>query len=209
VHDVVVTKEAPNYRLIDAAMILVLDFGSQYTQLIARRVRESRVYCEILPCTADVAEVAGAQPDGHHPVGRPGERVRADAPQLAQRHPRARRPVLGICYGMRIMNVAGGAEVARADRREYGRTRSRCSTSTDLFLGFTSTASVHRVDVARRPHGVAARRLDAAREQRQRADPAFRDPTQRLFGIQFHPEVVHTERGQRDYANFVLGRLSA
>ena len=190
-------------------MILVLDFGSQYTQLIARRVRESRVYCEILPCTVDVAEVAARKPTGIILSGGPASVYVPSAPQLARGILDLGVPVLGICYGMGILNVQAGASVARAERREYGRTPVEVLDDRDLFRGFpigghTTVWMSHGDRMETLPDGwtVLARSANAPIQ-------AFRDPTRRLFGVQFHPEVVHSERGSEMLANFVHGVCGA
>ncbi|HZR83224.1 MAG TPA: glutamine-hydrolyzing GMP synthase [Candidatus Binatia bacterium] len=185
-------------------MIIILDFGSQYTQLIARRVREANVYCEILPCTATVAEVAERRPAGIILSGGPASVYVESAPQLARGILDLGVPVLGICYGMGLLTRAGGAEVARADRREYGRTPVRVLDSTDLFLGFTTGEKTtvwmsHGDRVESVPEG-----WTVLAESHNAPIQAFRDPTRRLYGIQFHPEVEHTERGREIYANFLF-----
>ena len=190
-------------------MILVLDFGSQYTQLIARRVREARVYCEILPCTVDVEQVVKRKPQGIILSGGPASVYVPSAPKLAQGILEIGVPVLGICYGMGILNVSAGASVARADRREYGRTPVAILDDADLFRGFAPSSEVtvwmsHGDRMESLPAGwtVLAKSANAPIQ-------AFRDPTKRLFGVQFHPEVVHTERGSEMLSNFVLGVCGA
>ncbi|MFM7144178.1 MAG: glutamine-hydrolyzing GMP synthase, partial [Alphaproteobacteria bacterium] len=185
-------------------MILILDFGSQYTQLIARRIREANVYCEILPCTASVDEVAARKPAGIVLSGGPASVYVPGAPKLAQGITRLGVPVLGICYGMGILNTEAGADVARAERREYGRTQVSVLDASDLFLGFTEGGETtvwmsHGDRMESLPDGwtVLARSANAPIQ-------AFRDPTRRLFGVQFHPEVVHSDRGVEMFANFLF-----
>ena len=190
-------------------MILVLDFGSQYTQLIARRVREARVYCEILPCTVDVEQVAKRQPQGIILSGGPASVYVPSAPKLAQGILEIGVPVFGICYGMNILNVSAGASVARAERREYGRTPVEILDNQDLFRGFPVGCEI----TVWMSHGDRMESLPAgwtllARSQNAPIQ-AFRDPTKRLFGVQFHPEVVHSERGSELLSNFVLGVCGA
>ncbi len=190
-------------------MIVVLDFGSQYTQLIARRVREARVYCEILPCTVTVEEVARRKPVGIILSGGPASVYVPTAPKLAQGILDLGVPVLGICYGMGILNVAGGATVERAERREYGRTPITVLDDQDLFHGFPRGSEItvwmsHGDRMESLPEG-----WTRLAESRNAPIQAFRDPSRRLFGVQFHPEVVHTERGSEILANFVLGICGA
>jgi GMP synthase (glutamine-hydrolysing) len=186
-------------------MIVVLDFGSQYTQLIARRVREAKVYCEILPGTVGVAEVARREPEGVILSGGPASVYAEGAPKVAPGIVELGVPVLGICYGMGLLNVASGAQVARADRREYGRTPVTVLDSSDLFRGFpvgsqTTVWMSHgdRTESLAEGWTLLARSANAPIQ-------AFRDPTKRLFGVQFHPEVVHTERGREILDNFIFG----
>jgi GMP synthase (glutamine-hydrolysing) len=185
-------------------VIVVLDFGSQYTQLIARRVRELNVYCEILPCTVDVATVAAKKPEGIILSGGPASVYVEGAPRLADGILELGVPVLGICYGMMLMNVAGGAAVARAERREYGRTPITVIDDADLLAGF-APGSVTTVWMS---HGDRLESLPEGWTLLARSEnapiQAFRDPSRRLFGVQFHPEVVHTERGREILANFAL-----
>ncbi len=190
-------------------MILVVDFGSQYTQLIARRIRESKVYCEILPCTVSVEEVQERAPTGIVLSGGPASVYVESAPQLASGILELGVPVLGICYGMGVLNVTAGASVARADRREYGRTTIEIVDNSDLFEGFevgseTSVWMSHGDRMESLPVGwdVLARSENAPIQ-------AFRDPTRRLFGLQFHAEVVHSERGAEILGNFVLNVCGA
>lgn len=190
-------------------MILVVDFGSQYTQLIARRIRESNVYCEILPCTVSVDEVRRKEPTGIVLSGGPASIYVESAPQLASGILELGVPVLGICYGMGILNVTHGAEVARAERREYGRTAIHVVDDSDLFRGFgvgseTTVWMSHGDRMESLPEG-----WDVLAKSDNAPIQAFRDPTRRLFGVQFHPEVVHSERGAEILGNFVLGVCGA
>lgn len=190
-------------------MILLVDFGSQYTQLIARRIRESNVYCEILPCTVSVDEVRKKEPAGIVLSGGPASIYVESAPQLASGILDLGVPVLGICYGMGVLNVKHGAEVARAERREYGRTAIEVVDDSDLFRGF----GVGSETTVWMSHGDRMESLPEGWEVLAKSDnapiQAFRDPTKRLFGVQFHPEVVHSERGAEILGNFVLGVCGA
>lgn len=190
-------------------MILVVDFGSQYTQLIARRIRESNVYCEILPCTVSVEEVREKEPAGIVLSGGPASIYVESAPQLASGILDLGVPVLGICYGMGVLNVTAGAEVARAERREYGRTAIEIVDDSDLFKGFgvgaeTTVWMSHGDRMESLPAG-----WDVLAKSSNAPIQAFRDPTRRLFGVQFHPEVVHSARGAEILGNFVIGVCKA
>jgi len=190
-------------------VILVVDFGSQYTQLIARRIRESKVYCEILPCTVSVEEVRERKPTGIVLSGGPASVYVESAPQLASGILDLGVPVLGICYGMAILNVSAGASVARAERGEYGRTAIEIIDDADLFRGFeigteTTVWMSHGDRMESLPDG-----WDTLARSANAPIQAFRDPTHRLFGLQFHPEVVHSERGAEILSNFVHGVCGA
>ena len=118
-------------------MIVILDFGSQYTQLIARRVREAKVYCEILPYRTTVEEIRKRQPSGLILSGGPSSVYAADSP-----HPDAGiwslgTPVLGICYGMQLMTEQFGGKVRKADHREYGAAEIEITTTNGLFTGLS------------------------------------------------------------------------
>jgi GMP synthase (glutamine-hydrolysing) len=183
-------------------MIVVLDFGSQYTQLIARRVREARVYCEILPGTVSAAEVAKRKPEGIILSGGPASVYAEAAPQLAEGTLELGVPILGICYGMGLLARTAGAEVARADRREYGRTRIRIHDASDLLHGIGDETTVwmsHADRTESLPPGctLLASSPNAPVQ-------AVRDPSGRIFGVQFHPEVVHSEHGTQILQNFLF-----
>jgi GMP synthase (glutamine-hydrolysing) len=184
--------------------VLILDFGSQYTQLIARRVREQKVYCEILPFNAPLAEIAAREPSALILSGGPASVTADDAPRLTEGLLGLGVPVLGICYGLQAMTQALGGQVARSANREYGRAFIRPENTTDLLndLGeervqvwmshgdHVSTPAPGFQVVARSEDGVVA---------------AVAHPEKRLYGVQFHPEVVHTPRGDRMLRNFLFG----
>ena len=184
-------------------MIVILDFGSQYTQLIARRVREAGVYCEILPCTSDPARIAALEPEGLILSGGPASVYDEGAPQVRPEVLDG-RPVLGICYGMGLLCKLGGGRIARATEREYGPAELVVDDAKDLFAGFEPGAP-ERVWMS---HGD---RMEAAppgwsviAHSGNSPIAAFRDPTGRRYGIQFHPEVAHTPRGTDVLRNFLF-----
>ena len=185
-------------------MILILDFGSQYTQLIARRVREANVYCEIHPFNLSLEKIRALKPKGIILSGGPASVYQANAPKVDAPLFDLDVPFLGICYGMGMINLAGGGRVARADRREYGPADLVIDDDNDLFHGF-DTKGVARVWMS---HG--DRMDDAPKGWRILAHSAnspiaaFADPKRRLFGVQFHPEVVHTPRGREVLKNFIF-----
>lgn len=185
-------------------MILILDFGSQYTQLIARRVREARVYCEIHPYSVAAEAVRDLQPEGIILSGGPASVYEADAPMLEAVVIETPVPFLGICYGMGVLHQLVGAEIARAERREFGAARLFVDDTRDLFAGF-SRADSSQVWMS---HGDKSESLPAgwAVLAHSPSSPiaACRDVSGRLFGVQFHPEVVHTERGSEVLRNFLF-----
>ena len=185
-------------------MILILDFGSQYTQLIARRVREANVYCEIHPFSLPLEKIRALKAKGIILSGGPASVYQENAPKVDAPLFDLDVPFLGICYGMGMINLAGGGSVARADRREYGPADLVIDDDGDLFHGFAAKG-VARVWMS---HG--DRMDDAPKGWRVLAHSgnspiaAFADPGRRLFGVQFHPEVVHTPRGGEVLRNFIF-----
>ncbi len=186
--------------------IVILDFGSQYTQLIARRVREAGVYAEIYPCTVDPAEVTALSPRGLILSGGPSSVYDPDAPRLAAawlnmvRADGTPMPVLGICYGLQAMAHTMGGAVARAERREFGRAQVVVDDDCDLLAGVPSGSTVwmsHGDHLAVLPEGY--RLLAHTSNAPVAAVRALHRPH---YGVQFHPEVVHTEHGRRILQNF-------
>ena len=185
-------------------MILILDFGSQYTQLIARRIREAQVYCEIHPFNLSEEKIRALKPKGIILSGGPASVYQDDAPKLAKGVLEFPAPILGICYGMGLINQAAGGEVARAERREYGPARLILDDNGDLFCGFSKEDGLqvwmsHGDKMNRIPPGW---RVLAHTENSPVA--VFADPARHFFGVQFHPEVAHTERGKEVLQNFIF-----
>jgi GMP synthase (glutamine-hydrolysing) len=185
-------------------MILVLDFGSQYTQLIARRIRESKVYCEIHPFNISLEKIKALKPEGIILSGGPASVYQESAPKVDPELFKLPVSFLGICYGMGILNLAFGGEAGRAERREYGPADLSIDDNADLFHGFAKNEST-RVWMS---HGdkMTAFPGDWSVLAHSANSPiaAFADPTRRFFGVQFHPEVAHTPRGRDALDNFVL-----
>ncbi|MDQ6887491.1 MAG: glutamine-hydrolyzing GMP synthase [Gemmatimonadota bacterium] len=184
--------------------ILILDYGSQYTQLIARRVREARVYSEIHPPSRSIEWIRDWNPTGIILSGGPnsvyGENVPSADPALLRV-----APVLGICYGMQLIAHLEGGGVRRAGRREYGRAELQITAPDSLFAGFDAGESItvwasHGDHVEAPPPGydVLACSVNAP-------VAAFRHRDRPIFGVQFHPEVRHTPRGGELIANFLFG----
>ena len=185
--------------------ILVLDFGSQYTQLIARRIREAQVYSQILPCTASLATIMAYRPSGIVLSGGPSSVYDKKAPMIDKGLFEQGLPILGICYGMQLITHLTGGEVARAPHREFGRAQLHIDDRSDLFKGVGAEGSTvvwmsHGDRIERMPPGFQAiahtGNSPVAAMRRQ-------EGTQRLYCLQFHPEVVHTSEGAAILRNFV------
>ena len=185
-------------------MILVLDFGSQYTQLIARRVRESKVYCEIHPFNVALDKIEALQPEGIILSGGPASVYQENAPRVQDDIFKLPVPFLGICYGMGMINLAFGGAAARAERREYGPAELIIDSDADLFRGFAKNDLV-RVWMS---HGDKMTSIPKSWQVLAHSGnspiAAFADPSRRLLGVQFHPEVAHTPRGKQILDNFVF-----
>jgi GMP synthase (glutamine-hydrolysing) len=185
-------------------MILILDFGSQYTQLIARRVREAKVYCQIHPFDLSLDAIEQLRPAGIILSGGPASVYDADAPTIDPRVLDLGVPVLGVCYGMMLIDQLSGGRVAPATRREYGPADLIVDDAADLFFGFgegqgTPVWMSHGDRLESLPAGwrTIAHTVDSP-------IAALADPTRRLFGVQFHPEVMHTRRGREVLENFLF-----
>jgi len=181
--------------------IVVLDFGGQYTQLIARRIREQQVFSAVLPCTASLDEIRSQEPLGIILSGGPSSVYDQNAPVCDRKVLELGVPVLGICYGMQWLSHTLGGKVERADRREYGPAHLEIENGAQLFRGLSGrmkTWSSHGDHVVGLPEGfrVAGRTDNAV--------AAVEYPEARLYGVQFHPEVNHTDRGTDILKNFVF-----
>ncbi|HBK78169.1 MAG TPA: GMP synthase (glutamine-hydrolyzing) [Nitrospinae bacterium] len=183
--------------------LLILDFGSQYTQLIARRARELGVYCEIHPCTAPWEGLIGPETRGVILSGGPSSVYDEDAPLVDAALFRKDIPVLGICYGMQVMTHLLGGRVGAVREREYGRAEIVVDEAEGIFEGSPGRETVwmsHGDSIEEPPPGF---RPLAHSNGSPVAAMASEDG--RLHGIQFHPEVVHTPRGKEILKNFVTG----
>ena len=184
--------------------ILILDFGSQYTQLIARRVREAQVYCEIHPFNLALEKIEAYAPKGIILSGGPASIYDADAPMLRREILEMRVPILGICYGMQSITFLLGGRVARAEDREYGHATIDIQDDKDLFHGLGEQEGRMMVWMS---HGDRIEAMPAGftalAGSRNSPVAAMADPSRRIFGVQFHPEVVHTPDGTRLLKNFL------
>lgn len=185
-------------------MIVVLDFGSQYTQLIARRVREARVYCEIHPFDTAVEKLRRLEPAGIILSGGPASVYGSGAPRVGPELFRLPVPFLGICYGMGLINQAMGGGVAEATEREYGLADLAIDDDADLFAGL-GTENGQSVWMS---HGDRMTALPAGWSVLAHTGnspiAAFADDRRRFYGLQFHPEVAHTRNGRTILDNFLF-----
>lgn len=190
-------------------LVVILDFGSQTTQLIARRVREAGVYCEIHPCTLPASDVAAKNPTGLILSGGPCSVYDDGAPQfdegllaLTQPETGAPLPILGICYGLQAMAHTMGGVVEPHDHREFGRAHLGAHDETPLFQGVPEGSTVwmsHGDRLTALPEG-----FDVIAGTDNAPIGAVASADKPYFGVQFHPEVVHTEHGATLLKNFVI-----
>ena len=187
---------------METQSIVVLDFGSQYTQLIARRIREQNVYSVVLPCTASLEEVQSHHPAGLILSGGPCSVYDADAPPADDRVLHLGLPVLGICYGLQFMTHKLGGKVVPGDKHEYGHAKvDLLHAYSALFKGLEGPLSVWM------SHADKAEELPAGFELIARSDnavAAIQNSAKKYWAVQFHPEVHHTPQGTAILRNFVF-----
>lgn len=178
--------------------IAILDFGSQYAQLIARKLRESQVYCELFPWDASQAEVQAIHPKGYILSGGPASVYASDAPSLPIYVLESRLPILGICYGMQVLAHALGGQVAASQEREFGQADVEVIHSNPLLTeGLYSVWMSHGDRIELMPKGfVALARSDNS------PIAVMGDLSRNYYGVQFHPEVHHTQHGKEILARF-------
>ena len=183
--------------------VVILDFGGQYTQLIARRVRELNVYSLVLPYTATAEEVRALEPQGVIFSGGPASVLDPDSPRVDEEIFRMGVPVLGICYGMQLMAHLHGAPIERGAQREYGRTVMQVDDVHDPLSNGMSASShcwmSHTYQVKQPPEGFRVLAHTASCPV-----AAMGDDQRRMYGVQFHPEVTHTDEGTRLLENFLM-----
>ncbi len=183
-------------------MILVLDFGGQYAQLIARRVREARVYSELIPYDTPVEEILVREPEGIILSGGPSSVYQEGAPRIEGELFDLQTPILGICYGMQLMALDLGGKVEAVQIREYGRSDLRIKEHGVLFDGTPGEQKAwtsHGDAVLCTPEGFAV-----TAETPSVPIIAFEEPQRGRYGVQFHPEVRHTEYGMEILKNFLF-----
>ncbi len=184
--------------------ILILDFGSQYTQLIARRIREQSVYCEIHPYNHNIEKIKEFNPGGIVLSGGPSSVYDENAPLVPKELFNLGIPTLGICYGMQLMSQTLGGKVEHSPKREYGRACITLNNCSGLFEGFDSASQLnvwmsHGDKVTQIPEGFIT---IASTENCTYA--AVMNPELNFWGVQFHPEVVHTNQGEKILSNFLF-----
>ncbi|MBN1461550.1 MAG: glutamine-hydrolyzing GMP synthase [Armatimonadetes bacterium] len=181
-------------------LVLVMDFGAQYGQLIARRIRECHVYCEIVPYDTPTAEVLARNPKAIVFSGGPSSVYEEGAPTCDPAIFEANIPILGICYGMQLMAKVLGGDVRGGARREYGKTELTVVNQEDLFEGLNPRL-IAWMSHGDRVESVPPGFVESARTGTALA--AMSDRSRKLFGVQFHPEVVHTPWGVEIFRNFL------
>jgi len=182
-------------------MILILDYGSQYSKLIARRVRECKVYCEVISGDASIDEITERKPSALILSGGPCSVYEDDAPKCPKEIFELGLPILGICYGMQLMSSLLGGEVIHYKKQEYGKAELHIDDCSDLFAGILDNLS------AWMSHGDSVSKLptDFVRIAHSDNTPyaAIANKEKKFYGVQFHPEVVHTQYGSDILKNFV------
>lgn len=182
--------------------IIVMDFGGQYNQLIARRVRENNVYCEIVSYNVSAERIKEMEPTGIIFTGGPDVVYQENAPICDKKIFELGVPVLGICYGAQLMAYLNGGNVEKASTREYGKTEINVKTNSLLFKDLKETSNCwmsHTYQITSLPVGFVT---SASTENCSIA--AMEAPEKELYAVQFHPEVEHTEQGKQILSNFLF-----
>jgi GMP synthase (glutamine-hydrolysing) len=200
------TREQGGRMKAELGGVAVLDFGGQYTQLIARRIREQQVFSAVLPCTSSIEEIRKLEPAGIVLSGGPSSVYDADAPKCDPKVLALGIPVLGICYGMQWITHTLGGTVEKAERREYGRAQlsvndSKEDSGSALFTGVPASLRVWN------SHGDHVRTLPEGFRtvgRTENAIAAVENPEKKIYAVEFHPEVNHTERGTDLLRNFLF-----
>ena len=197
----VMVREVNADTPVKMATVVILDFGAQYSQLIARRVREADVYSEILPYDASWESIMTRAPVAIVLTGGPESTLAPGAPGVDPRVFSSGIPVLGICYGMQLMARELGGELVRSQHREFGAATLEVVAESPLFAGVVATSRAwmsHGDTVVAPPPGFSTLASTTGCAQ-----AAIGDATRKLYGVQFHPEVVHTDAGKAVIANFL------
>ena len=182
-------------------LVVVIDFGGQYNQLVARRVREANVYCEIYSYKTELSKIKEMNPKGIILTGGPSSVYEENAATCSEELFKLGIPVLGLCYGAQLMSHVLGGKVEKAEHREYGKTETCFDTSSKLFAGIPEKSIVwmsHFDYISKLGDGFKSIAHTAST-----ANAAIENVEAGLYGIQFHPEVLHTEYGKEMLSNFV------
>ncbi len=183
-------------------MIIIVDFGAQYSQLIARRVRESNIYCEIVPYTYTINQIKEKNPTGIILSGGPASVYEDNSPSISKEIFELGIPVLGICYGGQLIAQTFGGKVTRADNREYGRIKLQTSENAGLFKDIPQDSLVwmsHTDYIEEKPQGF---KITASSETCPIC--AMQNDEKKIYAVQFHPEVEHSEKGREILQNFLF-----
>jgi len=187
---------------VNSELVLVLDFGGQYNQLIARRVRECNVYAEVIPYTTSLEDIKAKNPKGIIFTGGPNSVYKEDSPSYDKSIFEIGVPILGICYGSQLMAYKLGGEVATAPVSEYGKTDVEVDTSSLLFEGVSATTTTwmsHTDYIAKAPQG-----FKITGHTGNCPVAAMENAEKKLYAVQFHPEVMHSVEGQKMLHNFLF-----
>lgn len=183
-------------------LVLVVDFGGQYNQTIARRVRENNVYCEIIPYTYTIDKIKEKNPKGIIFTGGPNSVYGEGAPRIDKEIFNLGVPVLGICYGEQLIAYTLGGKVESPDVREYGKANVKLNNKSALFDGMDEEQSCwmsHTDYVSQAPEG-----FNVIATTSQCPVAAMENPDKKIYGVQFHPEVEHTPFGKKMFSNFLF-----
>lgn len=186
---------------MEKELVLIIDFGGQYNQLIARRVRELKVYCEIIPYTTPLEKIAERKPSGIIFTGGPNSVYQKGAPSVSHEIFKLGIPVLGICYGAQLMAHVLGGEVEGAEIREYGNTSIKFDTASPIFNNIPEESICwmsHTDHISKLPEG-----FKVVASSKNCENAAMANDTLRMYGVQFHPEVRHSQYGQKMLENFL------
>ncbi|NLK21172.1 MAG: glutamine-hydrolyzing GMP synthase [Epulopiscium sp.] len=184
-------------------LVIILDFGGQYNQLIARRIREANVYCEVLPYDTPMDELRKKNPKGIIFTGGPNVVYEKEAPMIEEKIFELGIPILGICYGFQLMGHLLGGKISKAEQREYGKTDLNISMDSPLFKGIeeqTVCWMSHTYHISELPKG-----FEIIAHTASCPVAAIADNNRKLYGVQFHPEANHTTKGTDIIRNFLFG----
>ncbi len=181
--------------------VLIIDFGGQYNQLIARRVREHGVYCEVKPYTITIDEIKALNPVGIIFTGGPNSVYDEKAPRCSKEIFELNIPILGICYGSQLMTYVLGGTVTKADKREYGKTEIKLDSTSKIFKGIEENTTVWMSHTDYMEKLAEGFRVIATSETCPTS--AIENEERKLYGVQFHPEVNHSVKGSQMLKNFL------